>query len=208
MTNETEAAAKIVTDLENELETLQGRAAALTKQREQLSYSAKTGDKNAKAKLDKTASEATVVASEIEIVIAALVEARSRLGNAEQVKALEADRAKAVEIQQLQAAFNERLLAIDDACEDIARCTQENKKLLSRMHDLGITAPSHDQVRINSVLALKTMLQGCPWNVQEFQDYPHFLAPSQRKNFKDLASAWDATIERQVADRLPKENAA
>ena len=201
-------AMKIVIDLENELEALNGRAATLTKTREQLSYAAKTGDKNAKAKLDKTASDATMLANDIEITISALQEAKSRLGTAEQVAEMEADRSKALKIQEMLTAFVERLEAIDEACEDIVKFTQENKALLSEMHRLGITAPTHDIVRINSVLALKTLLQLCPWHVDEYAHPPHYLAPNERKYFKSLAEAWGANIERQIAHRLPKKDAA
>jgi hypothetical protein len=57
-------------------ESLNGRAAVLTKQREQLSFVAKTSDKSAKTKLAATSAEATTIASDIEIVASALVEAR------------------------------------------------------------------------------------------------------------------------------------
>jgi hypothetical protein len=206
--NETDNAAKIVIELTDELEVLNGRAVVLAKERQELSYSARTGDKNAKARLDKINVEATTLTNDIEIVAAALVEAKLRLGSAEQVAALEADRAKAVKIQELQAAFVERLLAIHDACGDIAKCTTENKLLLSEIHRLGVTVPSHDLVRINSVLALKTMLMATPWNPNEFADFPHFLAPHERKLFRDLAVSWGATISNQIADRLPNKEAA
>jgi hypothetical protein len=203
-----EQATKIVVDLENELEALNGRAAALTKTRDQLSYAAKTGDQKAKAKLDKTNAEATTIATEIEITISALQEAKNRLGAAEVDAELVADQAKAVQIQELQQAFIDRLELIGEACEDIIKCTQENKVLLSEMHRLGVGSPSHDLLRINCIAALKTMLQGCPWNVQEFQNYPHFLAPHERKYFKKLAESWDEAIENQIAHRLPKKEAA
>jgi hypothetical protein len=205
---ETEKAAKIVGDLEVELENLTGRTNILEKQQQEISFAARTGDRNARAKLDKINSEIATNDNEIKIIASALIEAKSRLGSAEQVEALEADRKKALQIQELQKAFIERLLAIDDACEDIAKCTQENKVLLSEIHRLGVTAPSHDSVRINSILALKTMLMGCPWNVQEYEGAPHFLAPNEKKYFKNLAEAWDAQIGNQIVGRLPPNKEA
>jgi len=206
--NDTENAAKIVRDLTDELEVLNGRLVLLAKQRQELAYAARTGDKTAKARLHQNNVETGVITNEIAIATDALVEAKSRLGTAEINADTAADQANAVKIKELQAAFVERLLAIHDACEDICKCTSENKVLLSEMHRLGVRSPSHDLVRINSILALKTMLQGCPWNVQEFGDAPHFLAPNQRKFFDNLAEAWGAAIERQIADRLPKQEAA
>jgi len=117
--NETEKAEKIVRDLEEEHEALIGRTAILKKQSEQLSFAAKTGDKSAKAKLHTLNVEISTKASEIENLTAALAEAKSRLGTAEDVEARKADQAKAVKIQELQTAFVERLLAIHHACEDM-----------------------------------------------------------------------------------------
>jgi hypothetical protein len=105
----------------------------------------------------------------------------------------------------------------DEACADLAKALSENKILLSEMHRLGVQSPSHNSVRINLVLAMKTLLmgyeadvikQGMPWNVQEFADAPHYLAPSERAYFKALAASWGAAIERQIADRPPNERAA
>ena len=205
---ELEKAEKVVRDLEEELESLQGRTAILQKQQQEVSYAARTGDKSARTKLEKVNLEISTNDNEIKIIGSALIEAKSRLGSAEHVEAIAADRAKALKIQELKVAYIERLEIADEACEDIAKALTENKILLSEMHRLGFTALSHDLVRINSVLALKTMLMGCPWDVQEFEAPPHFLAPGERKTFKWLAEQWGAAIERQIADRLPKKEAA
>jgi hypothetical protein len=72
----------------------------------------------------------------------------------------------------------------------------------------ALASPTPELVRINSVLALKTMLMGCPWDVREFEGAPHYLAPNERKYFKKLAETWGATIERQIEQRLLKKEAA
>ncbi len=186
--NETEKAEKVVRTFEDELEELKGRTSILEKQQQEVSYAARTGDKQAKVKLDKINAEISANSNEIKIVMSALVEAKSRLGTAEQVEARAADQAKAIKIQELQLAFVERLELIDEACKDIAKCTSENKILLSEMHRLGVTAPSHDSVRINSVLAIKTT--------------------NERRTFKWLAEQWGASIGNRIASRLPaKEDA-
>lgn len=207
--NKTEQALKIVRDLEDELEALNGRAALLTKQRQELAFAVRAGDKGAKEKLTKTSAEASTIATDIEIIIAALVEAKSRLGTAEAIDNTAADQAKAVKIQEIQKAFIERLIIIQDACEDIAKYTNENKTLLSEMHRLGCTAPSHDIVRVNCVNAVKTLLNALPWAKEfEFKHGPSVLAPNERKYFKNLADVWGAQIENQIAHRLPKKEAA
>jgi len=89
--------------------------------------------------------------------------------------------------------------------DDLAKALNENKLLLSELHRLGVGAPTDDLVRINSVRALKTLLQSCPWNTREFESPPHFLSPGERKNFADLAQSWGQTILNQVAQRVPTE---
>jgi hypothetical protein len=200
-----EQAQKVVTDLEDELESLQGRAAVLTKAREQLSYSARTGDKTAREKLGKTTAEATTIATEIEIVISALVEARKRLGTAEQLEAKAQDEAKALQLQEVAAVFVENLEKMDDACATIAECSTQNKILLSEIHRLGCMVPGHDIVRISTTYALKTMLMQTPVHPEEFSHPPFFLAPGERKSFRALARSWDDNISRQIEHRLPKQ---
>ena len=115
-----EQAEKVIRDLEQELENLKGRTDILNKQQQQVSYAARTGDKSARAKLNTINGEISTNDSEIKIIAAALIEAISRLGSAEQHAALKADQAKAQQIRELQAAFIERLEVIDEACADIA----------------------------------------------------------------------------------------
>jgi chromosome segregation ATPase len=138
--------------LEEQLESLTARQNVLTKQRQELSYSASTGDKTSKQKLHANNAETGGIVNEIQIITDALAEARSRLNSSNVAGAKAQDVPTALKIQELQQAFIERLEAIDECCEDIAKMTTENKVLLSEMHRLGITHPSHDQARINSVL--------------------------------------------------------
>src|SRR5216684_2159560 len=105
------------------------------------------------------------------------------------------------------ATFLARLVGLR---RSLVRCTTENEVLLSEMHRLGLKVPTHELVRINSILAFKTMLMGTPWNLQEFEAPPHYLSPKgmdntgERRYFKELAASWNAQIERQIAGRLPK----
>jgi hypothetical protein len=211
-----EQAEKIVRDLEEEKESLLGRTTILQKQREQISYSARTGDKSARAKLNALNVEISTNASESEIVDAALREAITRSGAArqaaQQAEAIAANNERERKIRELQTALVERLEIANDACEDIVSATTEAKILFNELHKLGIKTPTDDQLRINSVLAIKTLLNALPWAREfQFEHPPSVLAPDQRKYFKALAESWGAAINRQIADRLPadqKEKAA
>jgi hypothetical protein len=209
MDNAIEQAAKVIRDLEDELEALTSRKALLDEKRQKIAYAARTGDKKAKSELTSNNAETISLINDVEIITDALVEARKRLGDAEQLAALQADQAKAVRIKELQAAFIERLEIMHKACEDFALAAKDNKVLLSEMHRLGVTAPSHDIVRIQSVTAIKTMLNALPWHKEfQFELPPSVIAPGDRTYFKNLAHHWGLAIENQIRDRLPKQDEA
>jgi hypothetical protein len=68
--------------------------------------------------------------------------------------------------------------------------------------------PTSRQFQVNTVIAIKTILQTLPQSmVNELQDWRLLLHP-QRMSFKDITTDWDATITRQIAERLPKDKAA
>jgi hypothetical protein len=75
------------------------------------------------------------------------------------------------------------------------------------MNTLGIASPTDQLFRINSVAAIKTVIQKLPssWiNDFEFSR----LAPSQKKEFKPLATAWCGSIANRIAQPLPKKEEA
>jgi hypothetical protein len=55
--------------------------------------------------------------------------------------------------------------------------------------------------------AIKTVIQMLPGPyINDFEFMR--LSPGQKKSFKSLADAWSLTISNQIADRLPKKDAA
>jgi outer membrane murein-binding lipoprotein Lpp len=201
-----EQAQKIVADLEDELEALNGRSKILQKQKQELSYSARTGDKGAKAKLDKISVDVVTLTNDIEITESALREAKSRCGAAEQVAARAADHEKATQLAAQIAALNaklqEELDNADDAFSDAIGSVLSARAVLMEMHTLGvITSPTDQLFRINSVAAIKTAIQKLPqpW-INDFEFMR--LAPSQKKEFKSLGQGWCDQIANQTAARL------
>jgi hypothetical protein len=196
---------RFICNFESERESLQGRIVVLSKQRLEIAYAARSGDKASKARLSAIATEISDVTGEVEIVTAAIAEAQLRLQAAQQAEAAAADRINAQKARELQVAFVERLEALDEACVDVGELTTEVKILLSEMRKHGITAPSDAVFRINCIAGLKTMLMTTPWNPVEFSSGPQFLAPGERRSFKKLAEAWNETLTHQLAGRLATE---
>jgi hypothetical protein len=208
MTTVAEAEASIKL-LEDKRQHVVQKSIELTETRRQISYAAHTGDQKSRAKLDKINGEMATLASEIDSIGSAIIEGNERLRIAMEDEEREADRARAQELREKLVKFQELGQQLDDSCWDLSQSLAEIIAVVRDMHALGATTPTNDMFRINTTLALKSMLQTLPQsyvNDLEFQR----LQPSQKKNFKTLVSGWSESIERNIAARLgdPKREAA
>jgi hypothetical protein len=206
--NEIEKCEKIAADLQDQRDALIGRIKTLGTQREAVSYAAYTGNKDAKAKLDKINIEASTIGHEIVSIEAAIAEANKRLATAQQAEASAADRTKALQITKLKTAFIENGINAGDALSDFIGFILEMKQQRDDMEALGIKAPISRQFLVNTTIAIKTALMLLPQPmVNELQDW-RLLLSTQRMDFKNITASWDAMITRQIAERLPKKEAA
>jgi len=211
MTTEIEKAERDLTNLEEQRGTLFSRAKLLSKERDQIAFAALTaGDKKAKDRLREINLEDINLTANIASVEAALVVARANLNTAKAAEASAADIEKAKQIAALNAKLKEELDNADDALSDAIGSVLSARTLLQNIHALGAPSPTDQLFRINAVAAIKSALQKLPqpWiNDFEFSR----LAPSQKKEFKPLATAWCGSIANQIVHRLPadkKEKAA
>jgi hypothetical protein len=203
MTKEIEKAERDLNNIEEQREALFSRAKLLSKQREQVAFAALTGDKQAKARLADINAEDIGLTSNIASVEAALTVARANLKAAQQAEASAADIEKAKQIAALNAKLKEELDNADDALADAIGSVLSARALLMEINSLGVASPTDQLFRINSVAAIKTVIQKLPssWiNDFEFSR----LSPSQKKEFKPLATAWCGQIENQIATTPPK----
>jgi hypothetical protein len=200
---EVEQAEKTIRDLDDKRRQLVERRIVLEHERQQSSYSAHTGDKTARAKLDKLNLEHATFESEFASVEAAIKEAQSRLAAAQRTEASAADREKAKAIAVLNAQLKEQLEDADAAAADFISSILSARDKLQELHSLGVTSPTDQMFRINAVAGIKTVIQLLPqpW-INDFEFAR--LAPSQKKEFKQLAEAWGLTIENQIAARIPQ----
>ena len=203
---------KILGDLQDQRDALLGRIRTLGQQREQVSYAAHTGSKDAKAKLDRINIEASTIGHDIVSIEAAIAEANKRLKAAQLVVDQEADRVKAeqfyAQARGLKTAFVENGINAGDALSDFVGSVLEMKQQRDDMEALGVTAPHSRQFLVNVTIAIKTALQTLPQPyVNELQNWSLLLHPA-RRSFKDITADWEVMIDRQIADRLPKKEAA
>jgi hypothetical protein len=209
MTKEIEKAERDLNNLEEQREVIAGCAAKLDKERKSIAFAALTfGDKHSKARLSEINAEDTSLAARLASVEAALAVARANLATAKAAEALATAREMAMQIAVLKTAFVENGINAGDALEDFVGSILEMRKQRDDMEALGIKAPTGRQFQVNAIIAIKTILQTLPTNwVNELQDWRLLLHP-QRRAFKDITADWEMMIDRQIADRLPKKEAA
>jgi Mg2+ and Co2+ transporter CorA len=195
-----EKATRDLNSIEEQREALISRARQLSKQREAAAFAAHTGDAKAKEKLREINLDDIGLASNIASVEAALVVARANLAAAQAAEASAADRAKAEQIAVLNAQLKEQLHDAEDAFADGISSVLTAKELLSQLHALGVTSPTDPMFRINSIIAIKTVLQLLPQNYISDFEFQR-LAPSQKRQFKSLADAWCSQITNQIGDK-------
>lgn len=190
-------------NLENIRKHLIQEQAELANERGRVALGAHTGDKKSRSRLDDINIASAKFASEFASIEAAITEANKNLDAAQAAEAQAADREKAKQIAALNAKLAEELDDADDAFADAISSVLSARALLMEMHTLGVTSPTDQMFRINSVVVIKTALQNLPqpW-INDFEFAR--LAPSQKKAFKPLATAWRDQIANQIATLLPQ----
>ena len=200
MTEATEAARQIAAELENKLAAAEARAVELQTERRRLSFAANTGDGAAEKRLKALNTEAAHINLDIENVRSAIDEAKRRLAVAERDEAMGKARENANEAVKLAAELAQLGHGIDadfaSGCEKLER----SKSIIDRLHQLGITHPRGEQVKVLSGLALATHLMLLP--IRAERDH---LAPHERHTFEELYSGWARGVTNQVAPLLGEQ---
>jgi hypothetical protein len=101
--------------------------------------------------------------------------------------------------EELQA-FCKHAMQIDDALGVVVEASAALRESLVKMHSLGTSFPSSDQLDVLGKICVLTTLQRTPWG-RHFEP----IAPNQRRNFTALVMTWHDTIERDIAARLGEE---
>jgi hypothetical protein len=197
-----ETATKTLNDLLDQRDQLIGHSAKLVTDRQAIAYAAHAGgDKGAKERLRKINDETVLHNAELESIDAAIIEANARLVIAQADEAQQADRANAEQLRIKASRLSELASIADDCFQDLIGATNEMHSLLNEIHALGCPAPSHEQLRVFSVVAVKTHIMNIPGCAREFDH----LAPNQRKTFENIVTGWRDMIEGNIAARLGEQ---
>lgn len=156
-------ALQTLASLDDKRKALVAKATELDAERKQIAFAAhSSNDSKARARLDTINLEYATFASEMNSLTEAITEANSRLAAAQAAEALAADREKAKQIAALNAKLKEELDDADDALADAINSVLSARALLMEMHTLGVTSPTDQMFRVNSVAVIKTAIQLLP----------------------------------------------
>jgi hypothetical protein len=199
---------KIVEDANGVLEGLEGkltdarmRLADTQAKAAELAYPANTGDESARKKLDGLNAKVAMVAAEIASLEAAVVTAKRHVADAEAAEVDEADRGKAREALQLLDSFSKRGAQLEAG---LAAFVAEYVALTREFHALdrlGYPPATWSLVQVNMALAIGTKLQAT--NLHQ-----RFLAPHERRDFRDVIDGWSKHLRAKASARLNRTSKA
>jgi hypothetical protein len=194
-----EKAELTIQNLENIRKRLLQQQAELADERGRVALGAHTGDKKARARLDDINSKAVAFGSEFSSIEAAISEAMKNLDAARKAEAAAADRTAALQLREAIAEFVEECNELDASLEDMAFHANAAKDKLDILHQLGASAPSSEQFRVNGAHCFKSALMKTSWKKEfEFEHIPtHKL-----QSFRTLVSGWASTLMKDVERRL------
>ncbi len=208
-----ETAERVLAELVAKRDTLAGRMAELSAERQRIAFVALAGgDAKARKHLDQLNTEGATLAGEAESIEAAIAEAIARVAAAQNAEALAADREQAAALRAALGDVADCARKIDGAFETIVAESQRYDDLVGLIvHKLGgsrvLGGNAPNVARIFALRALETMLGKTPWR-REFRPVP----PLERRSFSDLicgrdhagsrTPGWAERIEADVAARL------
>ena len=201
MTTQTEDTKAVLASLESKLTDARVRLADTQARAAELAYPANTGDENARKRLDGLNAKAAMVAAEIASLEAAIVTAKRHVADAEAAEVDEAERGKAREALQLLDSFSKRGAQLEAG---LAAFVAEYVALTREFHALdrlGYPPATWNLVQVNMALAIGTKLQAT--NLHQ-----RFLAPHERRVFRDVIDGWSKHLRAKASARLNRTSKA
>jgi hypothetical protein len=196
------AAEKVVADLEAKRRVLIEARAADDAERRAVAFAAHSNGgsaegKAARATLDKLNAAAVRFDSEFRSIEDAVAVAQDRLQQARQQEAIEADKAAAREAVKVLDELCEHGTVLDDALADAVTAGANLRDCLNRLHNLGISHPSHEMLHTIGNLAFRTAMTKSIWS-----RYHEAVAPKDRVSFAAVVASWREHLMADVRRRL------
>ena len=191
----------VLAELELKRDKLAHERGDLENEMKRHSYEAHAaGNRTAKAALAKLAERSFHIDHELKSVNAAIVEATARVEKARTAEARDQDKVHAEALREVVSRIGERMRKADEylgaAIFELGAANAE----LNQVHVLGSAFPTHQQLAVNAVMALKTWLRLLPENWH--REFIEALPPNQRRTFAAFWSRMQEPLERSIAARL------
>ena len=196
-----EAATKVLEDLDAKLIRHKQKGVELGDERSSISLSAHTGDKSARARLDKLNAEISTHQSESESLHAA-IEAQEKIVAAARSDEQSTEvRAKATEAEVNYRWLMEHGPKLSEHAVALAALLTEVKRRLDANHALGFQFPTSMQFISAMTRATSAMIMTLP-----LKNFEHeFLQPGQRFNYGEVIKGWGLTGLRYTEQQLKEK---
>lgn len=155
------------------------------------------GDPRSRKRLDEINHQLAVHASEAESICAAQKTAAENLVAAQRAAAVEDDKAAAREAVKVLDELCEHGTVLDDALADAVTAGANLRDCLNRLHNLGISHPSHEMLHTIGNLAFRTAMTKSIWS-----RYHEAVAPKDRVSFAAVVASWREHLMADVKRRL------
>jgi flagellar biosynthesis chaperone FliJ len=185
-----ECVQKTLSSLADKQDRAAQRLREIEQERAQIAYAAHAeGDVKAIKRLEQLAHDAAGIAAEALSVETAIAEAHRRLDGAKQNEARAAEQERIKKVREVLVAFVACGNELDEIMRDLAEQGPQMQQLITQLHVLGVSVPSHNQWDVFGYQSLLTALANTIWH-HRFEHLP----PNQRRSFKALTDGWAATI--------------
>jgi hypothetical protein len=188
--SDVEQVEKVLAELRSKRDALVARGVELGEARQQVAFSAHTGDAAARKKLDAINREAALHDSELRSLDAAIAEAGTRVEAARHAEEQAQAREVAKELLARAHAIVEHARALDDAntvrVAEGAALSEELELLRALGQRIGVHVPNHQQLLAMGSRAERTTMALTPWA----REVGEAIAPNERRNHTSYAVPW------------------
>jgi hypothetical protein len=188
-------ARRVLADLEAQRRAAEARQVDLAAERQRIAFDASTGGAAARKTLDALTKEAIGAGLEIDNLDHALVEARRRVGQADEEARLAALRARARQARDQLAELRQQGDAAGAALAAFGAAFAGFLGIADDVRKLGMGGPGRELVLVN----VRRVIQS---ELLQFHLQTEVIAPSERRTLGDLVTTWANQIEARIADAL------
>jgi hypothetical protein len=199
MPSDVEQAKHVLNNLRQKRDALDSVRNERDAERTKLSFAAHTGDKAARARLDKLNAEAAIDDSERRSLDSAVSEAATRVEKAQAAEARKEARRKAAEMRKHVDELAEVFPYLDRHLEEAARAFVAIDRGFAQLRQSGV-GPSDAQFRLGLTSVVEAWAMRLPKHVHnQLRDGVRFLPPAERHTASEYWARVRASLDNQIS---------